>query len=123
MITIEPVAENWELVWQTSFDSTNSQLPRLFSPTIFRSPVIAVAAKVDAIYWNKSAIGYCNQHIESGLIGQGLARVTKNRLIFSDELCVITFPIKSQYQLSFDLFLKVASSGELIAYEYTGIIT
>ncbi|MEZ2241746.1 hypothetical protein [Microcoleus sp.] len=121
MTIINGVAENWELIWSLSFDSSQSALPRVFSPTLIEKPVLAIAAKVTQPYWNRQTIGFVNQHIDTGLIGKGLARVTKNRLIFSDELCVVIFPIASQYQLSFDLFLKVASPGELLVYEYIGV--
>ncbi|XZN93234.1 MAG: hypothetical protein ACM65M_10595 [Microcoleus sp.] len=119
-VAIGGLPENWELVWSLSFDSSQNPLNRVFSPTIIENPILAIAAKVTQSYWDKQAIGYVNQHINTGLIGQGLARVTKNRLVFSDELCVVVFPFKANYQLSFDLFLKVASAGELLAYEYKG---
>jgi hypothetical protein len=119
-IVINGVAENWELIWSLSFDSSQSPLNRVFSPTLIESPILAIAAKAAQSYWDKQAIGYINQHIDTGLVGKGIARVTKNRLIFSDELCLVTFPIRSNYQLSFDLFLKVASRGELLVYEYIG---
>jgi hypothetical protein len=118
---INGVPENWELILSFSFDSSQAPLSRVFSPVLIENPILAVAAKVTQPYWSKQAIGYANQHIDTGLVGKGLARVTKNRLIFSDELCVVIFPVKSQYQLSFDLFLKVASPGELLVYEYIGL--
>jgi len=90
---------------------------------LIESPILAIAVQIVNPYWNNTAIGYCNQPIESVLIGKGLARVSKNRLIFSGELCIATFPINCPEQLSFDLFLKVASAGELLADEYTGVIT
>jgi hypothetical protein len=120
-VVINGVPENWELIWTFSFDSSQVSFPRIFSPVLIGSPILAVAAKVTQPYWNKQAIGYVNQHIDTGLIGKGLARVTRNRLIFSDELSVVIFPVKSQYQLSFDLFFKVASLGEMLVYEYIGV--
>lgn len=112
--------ENWELVWAFSFDSSLAILPRVFSPVLISSPVLAIAASAVKPYWDKQAIGYVNQHIDTGLIGKGLARTSKNKVIFSGELCLATFPVKCDYLLSFDLFLKVSSPGELLVYEYTG---
>jgi hypothetical protein len=121
-VIIGGLPENWELIWELAFDSSQIPLNRVFSPTIIENPILAIAAKVTQPYWNKQAIGYVNQHINTGLIGKGLARVTKNRLVFSDELCIVIFPFKANYQLSFDLFLKVASAGELLVYEHKGDI-
>lgn len=121
MTVIDGKPDNWELIWSLSFDSSQSPLNRIFSPTVIESPILAIAAKVVQPYWDKQAIGFVNQHIDTGLVGKGLARVTKNRLVFSGELCVVAFPFKANYQLSFDLFLKVASAGELLVYEYRGM--
>lgn len=122
MISISTNSLNWELVWQQTFDAINTTLPRLFSPTVLTSPVVAIACNISNFYWDKQAVGWINQHINTGLVGMGAARVTKNRLIFSRELTLIDFPFKADYQISFDLFTKVASSGELRVWEYTGVI-
>jgi hypothetical protein len=120
MPTIISLANNWGLVWTESFNATTTPLQRLFSPTILSNPVIALYVHVDNSYFDGQAIGWCNQHIDIGLIGKGSARVTRNTVIFSNELCVTNFPFQCDYRLSFDLFTRVASAGSLLVYEYKG---
>lgn len=113
-------SSNWGLIWSESFTASTTPLQRLFSPTVLASPVVAIYVHIDNTYFDGKAVGWCNQHIDTGLIGKGSARVTKNTLIFSRELCVTNFPFQCDYQLSFDLFTRVVSTGSLLVYEYTG---
>lgn len=124
MPKILAVAENWDIVWQTTFDATGElAYPRQFSPTLINSPIIAISATATADYWNNQAIGYANQQIESGLLGGGLARVNSKRVIIAGELSIILFPFEIDYRLSIDLFSKVATTITLSVYEYTGTMT
>ncbi|MCC3439402.1 MULTISPECIES: hypothetical protein [unclassified Microcoleus] len=124
MVKISAVAENWNIVWQTNLDATGTiPYSRVFSPTILSSPVVALSVTTTADYWKNQAIGYANQQIESGLLGNGLARVNSKRIIISGELSIIHFPFTVDYRLSIDLFSKVATTVAVSVYEYTGIIT
>ncbi|MCC3445652.1 MULTISPECIES: hypothetical protein [unclassified Microcoleus] len=123
MVKISAVAENWNIVWQTNLDATGTiPYPRVFSPTILSSPIVAISVSATADYWKNQAIGYVNQQIESGLLGNGLARVNSKRIIISGELSIIHFPFTVDYRLSIDLFSKVATTVAISVYEYTGII-
>ena len=112
---------NWGIIWQQVFDASNTPIDRIFSPTQSSSPLIAVAVAINNTYWRKQAVGYFNHHIDSGLIGFNKA-VAKKRTIYESELCLILLDIVGNSTFSFDLFLKIAASGEIIVYEYTGEI-
>lgn len=123
MPKISAIAENWDIVWQTTLDATG-QAPysRVISPTLLNSPIVAISVTAMADYWKNQAIGYANQQIESGLLGSGLARVNSKRVLVSDELSIIVFPLEVDYRLSIDLFSRVATTIALSVYEYTGSI-
>lgn len=112
---------NWGIIWEQAFNANNAPIDRIFSTTQSDSPVIAVAVAINNNYWKKQAIGYFNHHIDSGLIGFNLA-IAKRRTLYEGELCLIMLDIVGNSIFSFDLFLKVADSGEIIVYEYTGEI-
>jgi hypothetical protein len=113
--------DNWGIVWQQFFDASNASVDRLFSPTQTDSSLIAVAVVINNTYWKKQAIGYFNHHVDSGLIGFDKA-IAKRRTLYESELYLVPLDIVSNSTFSFDLFLKVAASGEIIVYEYTGEI-
>lgn len=123
MTKIIAVAKNWNIVWQSSLNATAIiPYPREFSPTILSSPIIAVACSTSSNYWNNQALGYANQHIESGLIGMGLARSNAKRIIIADEISIIEFPFEVDYRLSIDLFKSVATIVTISVYEYIRVI-
>lgn len=113
--------DNWSIIWQQNFDASNTPVDRIFSPTQSDSPLIAVTVAINNIYWKKQAVGYFNHHIDSGLIGFGKA-IAKKRTLYEGELHLVPLDIVSSSTFSFDLFLKVAASGEVVVYEYTGEI-
>jgi hypothetical protein len=113
--------DNWGIIWQQVFDASNVSVDRIFSPTQTDSPLIAVAVAINNTYWKKQAIGYFNHHIDSGLIGFNKA-IAKRRTLYESELYLIPLDIVGNSTFSFDLFLKVAASGEIVVYEYIGEI-
>jgi hypothetical protein len=113
--------DSWDIIWQQTFDATNVLVDRIFSPTQSDSPLIAVAVAVNNTYWKKQAVGYFHQHVESGLIGFNKA-IAKSRTLYESELYLIPLDIVGNSIFSFDLFLKVAATGEIVVYEYTGDI-
>lgn len=121
MINFQPSAENWGIIWQYSFNASISPIDRVFSETLSNSPLIAVALSIANQFWNKRAVAYFNQHVETGLVGSGSA-LAKRKTIYEGELLLFPLEIIGNSRFSFDLFLKVAATGELIVYEYTGEI-
>ena len=111
--------DNWGIIWQQAFDANNASVDRIFSPTQSDSPLIAAAVAINNTYWKKQAIGYFNHHVDSGLIGFNKA-IAKRRTVYESELYLIPLDIVGSSTFSFDLFLKVAASGEIVVYEYTG---
>lgn len=111
--------DSWGVIWQQSINATNAPIDRIFSPTQTDSSLIAVAAAIDEPYWNKQAIGYFNQHLDSGLVGFSKA-IAKRRTLYEGEMYLIPLDIVGSSTFSFDLFLKVAAAGEIIVYEYIG---
>jgi len=115
------LANNWGIIWQQVFDASNISVDRIFSPTQSDSPLIAVTVVINNTYWKKQAIGYFNHHVDSGLTGFDKA-IVKRRTLYENESYLIPLNIVGNSIFSFELFLKVAASGEIIVYEYTGEI-
>lgn len=123
MPKIVAVAENWSIVWQKTLDATTTEAyPREFLPVILTSPIVAISCITMSAYWKNQAVGYINQHINSGLIGAGLARSNAKRILIADELSIMEFPFNVNYQVSIDLFTRVASTLSISVFEYTGPI-
>jgi hypothetical protein len=125
MITIAASnPDNWVLSWQLPIPVSVEPLPRQYCPTSLGSPVVKGQLNLVGGFHSGKLGGYLNQHIETGLIGSsaGGARVGGGKKIFVDQLQIILFEVRGDYQLSFDLLTRIASPGSLSIFEYIGAI-
>jgi len=123
-ILISSDPNNWAQTWFTLVDSRVSPQPRLSSPIIMTSPIIAVSLTLPSGFHSGRACGYLIQQIRTGLIvgGSPDAR-TETKTLFEGQLSLFNFEFGGDYSLIFDLFLRVADVGSLSVWEYTGMVT
>ena len=123
-ILLSSSPNNWTQTWFTTIDSRIIPQPRLSSPIIMTSPIIAAMLTISSGFHSNRPCGYLIQQIRTGLMIGGIPDArTETKTLFEGQLSLFSFDFAGEYSLVFDLFLRVADVGSLSVWEYTGTIT